>query len=107
MGVIGDDLSQQIWEQLEEVALKDGIITPEENKLISNIVLNVKTYSKMLDDALEDGYISKNEKISLFEGRIAIVERAYSIARNDSKITPDEANILKSIVSLVMEMEKK
>jgi hypothetical protein len=106
--VTSNDLtSSDVWQILESIALEDGIITPEENKLISNIVLDVEAYTNMVDRALEDGVISKSETNELFEGRIEILEKAYTIAREDRKISKDEIELLKSIVNMILSIEKK
>ncbi|MHA2031564.1 MAG: hypothetical protein ACXAC2_04835 [Candidatus Kariarchaeaceae archaeon] len=102
-----DLTSSDVWQILESIALEDGIITPEENKLISNIVLDVEAYTNMVDRALEDGVISKSETNELFEGRIEILEKAYAIAREDRKISKDEIELLKSIVNMILSIEKK
>ncbi|MHA2100981.1 MAG: hypothetical protein ACW99A_20090 [Candidatus Kariarchaeaceae archaeon] len=102
-----DLTSSDVWQILESIALEDGIITPEENKLISNIVLDVEAYTNMVDRALEDGVISKSETNELFEGRIEILEKAYTIAREDRKISKDEIELLKSIVNMILSIEKK
>ena len=100
-------VSDEIWERLRTTALHDGIITPEEDKLISKIVLDVEAYSSLVDKAFEDNVISEEERIELFEGRIKILEKAYAVARDDARITGDEAEILKTIVNVVMSLEKK
>lgn len=99
-------VSDEIWERLRTTALQDGIITPEEDKLISKIVLDVESYSSLVDKAFEDNVISEEERIELFEGRIQILEKAYAVARDDARITGDEAEILKTIVNVVMSLEK-
>ena len=99
--------STDVWDALQKVALEDGVITTEERKLISNIVLDVEAYLNMVDRALADGIISKNEKVELFEGRIEILEKAYQIAREDRTITKDETELLKSIVKMILSIEKK
>ncbi len=98
--------SHEIMSRLKEAALRDGIITEEENSLISNIVLDVEAYSQMVNKALEDGVIDGAEKIELFEGRMEILEKAYEIAREDHKITDDEKEILKTICKLVLNLAK-
>ena len=99
--------STDVWDALQKVALEDGVITTEERKLISNIVLDVEAYSNMVDRALADGIISKKEKVELFEGRIEILEKAYLIAREDRTISKDETELLKSIVKMILSIEKK
>ena len=99
--------STDVWDALQKVALEDGVITTEERKLISNIVLDVEAYSNMVDRALADGIISKNERVELFEGRIEILEKAYLIAREDRSISKDETELLKSIVKMILSIEKK
>ncbi|OLS24557.1 MAG: hypothetical protein HeimC2_22020 [Candidatus Heimdallarchaeota archaeon LC_2] len=99
--------STDVWDALQKVALEDGVITQEERILISNIVLDVEAYSNMVDRALEDGIISKNERVELFEGRIEILEKAYHIAREDRSISNDETELLKSIVKMILSIEKK
>jgi len=97
----------KIDDLLTKIALKDGEITKEERTLISRILLDVKSYSSLVDDAMEDGIITQKEKADLFEGRMKILEKAYSSAREDLVITDDEGALLKAICGLVMELDKK
>ncbi|MHA2402546.1 MAG: hypothetical protein ACXADH_06095 [Candidatus Kariarchaeaceae archaeon] len=98
--------AREIWEKLRMAAMQDGMITEEENNLISNIVLDVEAYSQMVEVALADGIIDNIEKVELFEGRIEILEKAYEIARQDHQITDDEKEILKTICKLVLNLAK-
>ncbi|MHA2171328.1 MAG: tellurite resistance TerB family protein, partial [Candidatus Kariarchaeaceae archaeon] len=98
--------AREIWEKLRMAAMQDGMITEEENNLISNIVLDVEAYSQMVEIALADGIIDNIEKVELFEGRIEILEKAYEIARQDHQITDDEKEILKTICKLVLNLAK-
>lgn len=98
--------AREVWEKLRTTAMQDGMITEEENNLISNIVLDVEAYSQMVEQALEDGIIDNIEKVELFEGRIEILEKAYEIARQDHQITDDEKEILKTICKLVLNLAK-
>jgi len=100
-------ITQKVWKNLKDIALEDGIITVEEELLITNIITDLDVYSDSLDKAMADGIITKNERHELFEGRMRILERAYSTARKDLVISNDEAKLLKEICKIVMDMDKK
>lgn len=96
----------QTLEKLKNVALKDGKITRDEAKLISTIIENLESYSELLKRAESDGIIDQSEKNELFEKRMEVMEDAYDTARDDSNISDDEAELLKQVCHLIMQMER-
>ncbi len=90
-----------------EVALSDGTYTKEEEKILTNAIIDIEKYTEALEIALQDGIIDKQEKNVLFEGRMDIVEKAYKTAREDLMISEDEMEILKTICKVIMDIEKE
>jgi len=93
-----------IWDSLKEVALADGILSKDEQELMATIVMDLEKYNEMLQRALEDDLIDVKEEKELFEGRMRIMEKAYSKAREDMIITDDEKQLLKEICRVVRDL---
>ena len=56
---------EKIWQKLQEVALRDNIISIEEEDIIESVIKNVEKFDKVLVHALEDGNITIDEKKTL------------------------------------------
>ncbi len=93
--------------ELKEVAMSDGYLSKEEQRLISVIVKNLEAYTDFLKKAVKDGIIDDEERDELFEKRMRVMEGAYETARDDSNISEDEANLLKQVCHLIMKMEEE
>ena len=102
-----EDIITRIKRILHDVALEDGKISEDEEKIIASVISNMEEYKDILEKALEDEKITSQEKDQLFEFRMKIVEDVYASAREDSVISDDEATLLKSICKLIMALDKK
>ena len=99
-------LKATIHENLRNIALKDGKITDEEALLIANVISNLDKYTKLIENALKDGIITKDERATLFDGRMKMMEDSYRSARADYNISDDESAILQRICKLVLDLER-
>ena len=99
-------LKVTIHENLRNIALKDGKITDEEELLIANVISNLDQYTKLIENALKDGIITKDERETLFDGRMKMMEESYRSARSDYNISDDESAILQRICKLVLDLER-
>jgi hypothetical protein len=92
---------------LKSIAMEDGVITKEEQKLISTIVVNFNAYSELMKVAVQDNIITQAESNELFEKRMSVMEHAYQTAREDHDISNDEAELLKQVCGVIIKMSKK
>ena len=99
-------LKATIHENLRIIALKDGKISDEEELLITNVISNLDQYTKLIENALKDGIITKDERETLFDGRMKMMEDSYRSAREDHQISDDESAILQRICKLVLDLER-
>ena len=96
----------EILNTLKDIALKDGVITEEEQKLISSIVNNFSSYSDLMKVAVEDNVITLEESKELFEKRMAVMEDAYQTAREEQGISDDEAELLKQVCEVIIKLSR-
>ena len=101
------DIVNKIKKRLHTVALEDGEISEDEEKIIASAISNMEEYKQILERALDDGKITAQERNQLFDWRMKIIEDVYESAREDHVISDDEANLLKSICRLVMDLDEK
>lgn len=97
---------KDVWDDLMSVALSDGIITDDENKLITNFLNNLEKYQVLLDESLEDGIIDDYEKNFLLNQRIKIFNKIKYIAKDDLVITEDEEQLIGIIQKLITDMKE-
>lgn len=91
-----------LLELLRHQALKDGIITPDEDAIIASATWNLAKFNEIIEKAEEDGVITDEEfeEIDFF---LAQIKRDPEIlAKRDGVVTEDEASLLK-IISKVVE----
>ena len=89
-----------------ETALRDGVITPEELRLLESIGRNYKEYQRYLDEALEDGIVGDDETEKLKEIRMRMYREALTIAMKSGDVSEDEKAIIEGLKnSLKLEPE--
>ena len=91
------DIVKRITKILHKVALEDGEISEDEEKIIASVISNMGEYKEILEKAMEDKKITPQEKDQLFEFRMKIIEDVYESAREDKVISDDEATLLKRL----------
>ena len=96
---------EKIWQKLQEVALRDNIITIEEEEIIESVIKNVEKFEEVLANALEDGDITIDEKKQLETARKRIIDEAYDIAVLDDHVPPEEERLLRTIATIVKSMK--
>ena len=104
--MIDKETRDAISNQLRQVALQDGVLSQDEQDLISTTIVDLERYNELLQVALEDGVIDNREEKQLFEGRMHIMESAYAKAREDYKITDNEREILKEICRIIRDISE-
>ncbi|GBE18797.1 hypothetical protein BMS3Abin16_01403 [archaeon BMS3Abin16] len=91
-------------------AFMTGLITENEYKLLTNIVVNYGIYEKDVSRAMEDGFIDEDESKHLRSLRKAIYQNALRTSLKKKVITGEEKeilDILKDSVGLDDETLKK
>ncbi|MHA2250222.1 MAG: hypothetical protein ACXAD7_07660 [Candidatus Kariarchaeaceae archaeon] len=97
---------KKIWLHLSEIALKDDIITSEEHLLITNFTHDAGRYLDIVDQALDDGIITGDERHMLFQARLQMMQNSVNIANSGNQITSDNFAILSSIKNILEIVEK-
>ncbi len=97
---------RQFIKKLHEIAMKDGVISDEEEALILSVISNYNRYTQTLEKAMINGDISENKKNELFNLRMIIMEDCYDTAREDLKISADEAILLKEICKIILKFSE-
>lgn len=94
-----------ILEILRRAALRDGIITEDEERILASVTWNLAQFQRVAEDAEADGIITtyEREKIDFFAAQI--IRDSEILARRDDKITEDEAFLLKVIHRIIETFE--
>jgi MFS family permease len=101
-----DPVTEYIWSQLRETALRDQVISEEEGTLIDRIVLDVRAYGEVLGKALEDGEIDKTEQQLLLTARERIWVEASNLAGEPGELSEEIEEILGRLTDLLKYLEK-
>ncbi len=80
-----------------EKAEEDGIITPEEAKIIEKGKENLDKYIEMVDQALEDSIITQEERNNLIDLEEKMMADSYFVALEDNILDNDELLLLKTL----------
>ncbi|MFW9845543.1 MAG: MFS transporter [Candidatus Thorarchaeota archaeon] len=102
-----DPITEYVWSHLRETALEDDVITVEEGILIDKIVLDVRTYGDILDKALDDDRIDRDEQDALMQARDRIWIEAHNTAMADGTLSDDAKQILMTLTSLLEYVDAK
>lgn len=102
-----DPVTEYIWSQLREIALEDKVISQEEGDLIDGIVLDVRAYGDVLEQALKDGKINEEEQESLLEARNRIWVEANNMAAKQVELSDDLKSILSKLAELLEFVDSK
>ncbi len=89
-----DEVFSKIIEQMTKIAQADGKLTEEEVELLTEAQINLMLYDEALNEALEDGFISDDEK-ELLEGiKEQIILQSYELAELTDGLSKDELKLL-------------
>lgn len=87
--------------ELWKVAMKDGIITPQERDILEQVQIDADSYALMLEECLQDGTITKEEAAKLDYLKNLITDRAYVTATIDGKVDRDEGNLIAKLAEVI------
>jgi len=96
---------QHMWDELMGAALQDGSISDDEKNILDKIMLNLKNYGNILENALEDGIIDEAEKLELLLARQKMIVEVEQIAIEDHDITEDEQNLIQKLIKISMDLD--
>jgi hypothetical protein len=97
--------SDDFVEYLLQIAQSDGILSSEEQNFINVMQKEIDTYYNEFKTAIEDGVITHSEKISLFQKRLKILQRALDTVLTDFSITDDEHDLLDELKVRISQLE--
>jgi len=80
-----------------KTALKDGVISPEESRLLESIGKNYEKYHGYLEKALEDGVVGDDETQKLKEIKVKMYSDVLKIAVESEGVSDDEMEIINSL----------
>jgi len=87
--------------KLFDKAFEDNLIDDKEFELIQRIEISVEEYVEGLNKALLDKVITSEESDKLEELKQKIVDEAESFASSDGEIDAEEAELLKTLGSIL------
>ena len=87
-----------------ETAQKDGIVTDHEKEMITKIVKDLEAYSSMLEQALNDGMITVEEKVKLYSFRTNMFSQNLKFVNEDKLVTDEEKDLLKILGKMLGEI---
>jgi hypothetical protein len=102
-----DPVTEYVWNQLRETALADQVISTEEGNLIDRIVLDVRAYGEVLEQALKDGKIDEDEQQSMILARDRIWIEANNMAVQPGELSEEAQQILAKLAVLLEYIDTK
>ena len=87
--------------------MQDGIVSDEEKRMITKIIDDLGTYSKILDQALADGTIDIEDKTKLYSFRTKIYGHNLKLANEDQHVTEDEKDILITLNRILRDIREE
>ncbi|MCY3414597.1 MAG: hypothetical protein INQ03_23310 [Candidatus Heimdallarchaeota archaeon] len=102
-----DKLFNKVLVNLGEVALKDGIVTPDEEAILQTVNIGIDEYFQYLDQAMEDDVIDFNEYTTLNGIAAKIVHQSEKTALLDGIVTHDEKQLIHKLTQLLKEYTEK
>ena len=91
----------KMYMNLVKQALKDGVISDDENQMLAAANSHLKGFKKLFDMAGEDGVITPEERKSLDFSKDEIISRVEQVGMADGFMSPDEEAILKVLNELI------
>ncbi|MHA2171392.1 MAG: hypothetical protein ACXAB7_16010 [Candidatus Kariarchaeaceae archaeon] len=83
---------------LFETAAKDGILSEEEKKFISEMEITLNYYKEALKKAYDDGIITPQEVKYLTNLKEAIISEGFDVAEEFNGVSKDEMNMIISMI---------
>ncbi|MHA2251277.1 MAG: hypothetical protein ACXAD7_13020 [Candidatus Kariarchaeaceae archaeon] len=96
-------IPEDIWNELITVAKEDGVISNDEEILLSNIETNLERYYESMR---EDESTNPN-KLEVLEAQLNIMRNAYDKAYEDGVISKDEFELLKKLQKIVRKIDEQ
>ena len=88
-------------------ASKDGVISEDEKALIDVVTVDLATYYKALELALEDNIITKEEETQLDAIKENLIKKMHTITTADDKVTADERALIEKLASFMVDRRKE
>ena len=97
--------TREIWDRLGKIALKDGNLSADENKILMEVLSDVDKYRITLNKAIFDGIMDETEQDRLEHLRSTILDKMHNIAKDDGKITKEENELIAETVKIMNELD--
>ena len=86
---------------------KDREMTADEHTLIDAVSVDLDTYQEALDDALEDGVLSREEEQQLEAIKSDMLSKVCALASHDAVITRDERALIEKLAAYMVDHQDK
>jgi hypothetical protein len=96
-----DEKIYEVVSAVTKAALADGKITEEEAEILESVHVNVLIYDQAVEDSLEDGVITFEEKETLFALKQQILNEAWDIASVSAGVSEDELKMLEILLKKI------
>ncbi len=94
---------EEIYTRLLEQALKDGVITADEDKVLLKAKERITDYQKFVDEALKDGVVTVREHSKLLQLQDRLLRDIEKEINADNVITEDEKLLIDTIRKMIKE----
>ncbi|MFW9973894.1 MAG: MFS transporter [Candidatus Thorarchaeota archaeon] len=102
-----DPVTEYIWNQLRETALADKVISQKEGELIDRIMLDIRAYGEVLEEALKDGKIDEKEQQLMLQARDRIWIEANNMVAKPTYMSEDSRQILATLADMLEYIDTK
>lgn len=92
---------EEIYRKLLEQALKDGVISSDEDKILLKAKERIMDYQKFVDQALDDGIVTVREHSKLLQLQDRLIRDVEKEIEADNVITEDEKLLIDTIKRMI------
>ncbi len=98
---------ERVMEELTEIAMADGKITPDEQAILNRVSSDMQLYETVLGKAVEDDLITQSERFLLDSMRTKVTDGAASVARRDKNVSEEERVLLSKLFRVMLNHRKE
>ncbi|MHA2250631.1 MAG: hypothetical protein ACXAD7_09715 [Candidatus Kariarchaeaceae archaeon] len=97
--------AEELLKYLVDIAKQDGIMSDDEKNFIDVMSAEIKKYDDAFKKSMDDGEITQQEKLTLFQSRLKILRKALDTVLTDLDVTKDEHNLLDGLKTKLTELD--
>ncbi|MCY3410104.1 MAG: hypothetical protein INQ03_00575 [Candidatus Heimdallarchaeota archaeon] len=93
----------ELYAELLEMAMKDGVISDKEKKILDTIKIEGREYDDYLKKSKEDGIIDEEELTKLSDLKYKLLQKSFHSAVENRKVAEDAEKLLTLLVKIFNE----